>query len=267
MLIELHGKTALVSASTGGIGLAVARGLAATGATIIVHGRSQDSVDKAIARISGDVRDAKLEGVAADLSDAAGCQRLLDGVAALGSVDILVNNFGIYEDADFFASDDTGWEKHWQSNVMAGVRLSRALMPGMVERGWGRVVFLSSESARNIPTDMLAYGVSKTALLSLSRGLAKLVSGSQVTVNAVLPGPTLSEGFKALMQEDVERTGKPLEEVARDFVKTERPTSILQRATTVDEVANLVVYVASKQASATTGAALRVDGGVVEDIV
>ncbi|MCD9028366.1 SDR family NAD(P)-dependent oxidoreductase [Luteimonas sp. BDR2-5] len=267
MNIDLSGKTALVTASTGGIGLAIARGLAASGARVVLNGRSQESVDRARARLLHEVGDARVEGVAADLSDAAGADRLLQGLATLGDVDVLVNNAGIYVPGDFFEAGDDTWERHWQTNVMSGVRLSRALLPGMVERGWGRVVFLSSESARNIPADMIHYGVSKTALLALSRGLAKRVAGSGVTVNAVLPGPTVSDGFVAMMQDEVARTGKSLDEVAREFVLTHRPGSVIQRPATVEEVANLVVYVASAQASATSGAALRVDGGVIDDIV
>lgn len=150
---------------------------------------------------------------------------------------------------------------------MSGVRLSRALLPAMVRKGWGRVVFISSESARNIPADMIHYGVTKTAQLSLARGLAKYVAGSGVTVNSVLPGPTLSDGFAEMMKDEVTRTGKPLEQLAKEFVMAQRPASVIQRAASVDEVANMVVYVCSTQASATSGAALRVDGGVVDDIV
>jgi len=178
-----------------------------------------------------------------------------------------VNNAGIYGPQDFYEVDDDTWDAYWQTNVMSGVRLSRALLPEMVQRGWGRVVFISSESALNIPADMLHYGVSKTAQLSLARGLAKVVAGSGVTVNTVLPGPTLSDGFAAMMEDEVKRTGKPLEELAKEFVMAQRPSSVIQRAATVEEVANMVVYVCSKQASATSGAALRVDGGVVDDIV
>ncbi|WP_044868872.1 SDR family NAD(P)-dependent oxidoreductase, partial [Enterobacter ludwigii] len=151
--------------------------------------------------------------------------------------------------------------------VMSGVRISRALLPGMVQKGWGRVVFISSESACNIPADMIHYGVTKTAQLSLARGLAKFVAGSGVTVNSVLPGPTLSDGFAGMMKDEIERTGKSLEELAKEFVMTHRPSSVIQRAATVEEVANMVVYVCSPQASATSGAALRVDGGVVDDII
>lgn len=182
-------------------------------------------------------------------------------------VDILVNNAGIYGPLDFYDTDDAIWENYWQTNVMSGVRLSRALLPAMVQKGWGRVVFISSESARNIPADMIHYGVTKTAQLSLARGLAKFVAGSGVTVNSVLPGPTISDGFAEMMKDEVAKTGKPLDQLAKEFVMTHRPSSVIQRAASVDEVANMVVYVCSTQASATSGAALRVDGGVVDDIV
>jgi len=200
----------------------------------------------------------------ADLSTPEGVASLLQ-VAA--NVDILVNNAGIYGPQDFYSTDDETWDNYWHTNVMSGVRLSRALLPGMVQKGWGRVVFISSESALNIPSDMIHYGVTKTAQLSLARGLAKFVAGSGVTVNSVLPGPTLSDGFAEMMKDEMERTGKSLETLAKEFVMTNRPGSVIQRAATVDEVANMVVYVCSQQASATSGAALRVDGGVVDDIV
>ncbi|MBC9250884.1 oxidoreductase [Pseudomonas alcaligenes] len=264
MHINLEGKTALVTASTGGIGFAIAKGLAQAGASVIVNGRSDSSVQKALSRIRESVPQAKLTGIAADLGNAEGANHLL---AATPAVDILVNNAGIYGLVDFFEASDECWSEYWQTNVMSGVRLSRALVPGMVERGWGRVVFISSESGRNIPADMIHYGVSKTAQLSLSRGLAKRVAGSGVTVNSVLPGPTLSDGLAGWLEEERVRSGKTLEAVAAEFVMAHRPTSLIQRAASVDEVANMVVYICSTQASATTGAALRVDGGVVDDIV
>ncbi|KAF7598181.1 MAG: oxidoreductase [Candidatus Dactylopiibacterium carminicum] len=264
MKIDLSGKSALVTASTGGIGFAIAQGLAASGARVILNGRSEDSLARASAKLLAAVPGVQLRGVAADLGSDAGVQHLLD---ALPEVDILVNNAGIFGPLDFFETDDATWEQYWQTNVMSGVRLSRALLPGMVSRRWGRVVFISSESARNIPADMVHYGVSKTAQLALSRGLAKRVAGSGVTVNAVLPGPTISDGFAEMMKDEVARTAKPLEALAREFVMTHRPSSVIQRAASVEEVANMVVYVCSTQASATSGAALRVDGGVVDDIV
>jgi NAD(P)-dependent dehydrogenase (short-subunit alcohol dehydrogenase family) len=264
MKIEFHGKRALVTASTSGIGFAIARGLAEAGAEVVINGRSEASVNDAVAKLSQAVPGATISGVAADLGSPTGVEVL---VRKSGQIDILVNNAGIYGTQDFFETDDDVWDNYWQTNVMSGVRLSRALLPAMVEKDWGRVVFVSSESARNIPADMIHYGVSKTAQLSLARGLAKRVAGSGVTVNSVLPGPTLSDGVAGMMQSEVERTGKSLEEVAKAFITQHRPSSIIQRAATVDEVANMVVYVCSPQASATTGAALRVDGGVVDDIV
>lgn len=264
MKIELAGRTALVTASTAGIGLAIAQGLAVAGAQVILNGRSTDSVERARLRLLASVPGAEVTGVAADLSDAAGVDTLLAG---LPTVDILVNNAGIFGPEDFFETEDATWERYWQTNVMSGVRLSRALLPAMVAAGWGRVLFISSESARNIPADMIHYGVSKTAQLSLSRGLAKRVAGSGVTVNAVLPGPTLSDGFAAMFEDERQRSGKPLEQIGREFVMAHRPSSVIQRTATVEEVANMVVYLASPQASATSGAALRVDGGVVDDIV
>lgn len=264
MHINLEGKTALVTASTGGIGFAIANGLAQTGASVIVNGRSDSSVEKALARLRDALPQAKLSGIAADLGNAEGVARLL---AAVPAVDILVNNAGIYGLVDFFETGDDCWEEYWQTNVMSGVRLSRALVPSMVERGWGRVLFISSESARNIPADMVHYGVSKTAQLALSRGLAKRVAGSGVTVNSILPGPTLSDGLAEMLEGERVRSGKTLEAVAAEFVQVHRPTSLLQRAASVDEVANMVVYICSTQASATSGAALRVDGGVVDDIL
>lgn len=264
MNIQLNTKRALVTASTGGIGFAIAKGLAEAGATVIINGRSEGSVSAAIARLAVAVPGASVTGVAADLSTPEGVAIVLGQVRG---VDILVNNAGIYGPQDFFETSDEVWDNYWQTNVMSGVRLSRELLPSMVEKGWGRVVFVASESARNIPADMIHYGVSKTAQLALARGLAKRVAGSGVTVNSVLPGPTLSDGVADMMQDEVSRTGKSLEAVAKDFILEHRPSSIIQRAATVEEVANMIVYVCSQQASATTGAALRVDGGVVDDIV
>lgn len=264
MNIQLNSKRALVTASTGGIGFAIAKGLAEAGAEVVINGRSEGSVKDAIARLTSAVPGARVTGVAADLSDASGVETLLQGA---GHIDVLVNNAGIYGPQDFFETEDAVWDSYWQTNVMSGVRLSRALLPAMVAGKWGRVVFVASESARNIPADMIHYGVSKTAQLALARGLAKRVAGSGVTVNSVLPGPTLSDGVAAMMQSEVERTGKSLEEVTQAFVAEHRPSSIIQRAATVEEVANMIVYVCSPQASATTGAALRVDGGVVDDIL
>ncbi|QID19543.1 SDR family oxidoreductase [Nitrogeniibacter mangrovi] len=263
MKIELTGKRAVVTGSTQGIGLAIATGLAACGATVVVNGRGQAHVDAAVDAIRQAVPNASVEGFAGDLGTAEGCAAL---VAAQPACDILVNNLGIYGPEDFFATDDATWTRYFEVNVMSGVRLARAYLPGMEAAGWGRVVFIASESALNIPADMIHYGFSKTAQLSIARGLAKRMAGTGVTVNSVLPGPTLSDGVAELLADEVARRGASLDEVVTDFIKAARPSSILGRAASVEEVANMVVYVCSTQASATTGAALRVDGGVVDSL-
>lgn len=264
MKIDLSGKVALVTASTGGIGFAIARGLAESGAEVVINGRSEATVNHAIQKLQQVVPGVAVRATIADLSSAQGVETLLRTVP---QADILVNNAGIFGPQDFYGTDDETWDRYWQTNVMSGVRLSRALLPGMISSGWGRVVFISSESALNIPAEMIHYGVTKTAQLSLARGLAKFAAGSGVTVNSVLPGPTMSDGFAAMMQDEMDKTGKSLETVGKEFVMANRPSSVIQRAATVEEVANMVVYVCSMQASATSGAALRVDGGVVDDIV
>jgi NAD(P)-dependent dehydrogenase (short-subunit alcohol dehydrogenase family) len=263
MKIDLSGKTAIVTGSTAGIGFAIARGLALSGAVTVVNGRKQPAVDKAVAALKRAAPDAVVRGVAADLGGAAGCAAL---VQAEPTADILVNNVGIFGPQDFFDTPDADWTRFYEVNVLSGVRLSRAYLPEMEKKGWGRVVFLSSESALNIPVEMIHYGMTKTANLAVSRGLAKRMAGTGVTVNAVLPGPTLSEGVEAMLKEDADKAGQTVEEAAAAFVKAHRASSIIQRAATPDEVAHLVVYVCSPQASATTGAALRVDGGVVDTI-
>ena len=263
MKIDLSDKTAIVTGSTAGIGFAITKGLAEAGAKVVVNGRKQASVDAAVAALRQAVPGVAVHGVAADLGSAEGCAAL---VRAEPATDILVNNVGIFGPQDFFETPDDEWTRFFEVNVMSGVRLSRAYLPAMVERNWGRIVFLSSESALNIPADMIHYGFTKTALLAISRGLAKRVAGGGVTVNAVLPGPTLSEGVEAMLEESAAEAGLSMAEAATAFVKANRPSSIIQRPATVDEVASMVVYVASRQASATTGAALRVDGGVVDTI-
>jgi NAD(P)-dependent dehydrogenase (short-subunit alcohol dehydrogenase family) len=261
MLIDLSGKSAVVTGSTRGIGFAVAKGLAESGADVVINGRTQGGVEKAIAELLKAAPKAKVTGVATDLGTAAGCDAL---VKAAPSPDILINNIGIFGPRDFFEIPDSEWQRFFDVNVMSGVRLSRAYLPDMIKRKWGRIVFISSESGLNIPVEMIHYGFTKTAQLSISRGIAKRAAGTGVTVNAVLPGPTLSEGVVDMLKGSAK--GKSVEETATEFVKQHRPSSIIQRAATVEEVANMVVYVASPQASATTGAALRVDGGVVDTI-
>ncbi|MGY4405050.1 SDR family NAD(P)-dependent oxidoreductase [Bradyrhizobium sp. USDA 3315] len=263
MKIDLSGKTALVTGSTAGIGNAIARGLAETGAEVVVNGRGQAKVDAAIAAITKAVPDAKLRGIAADVSTEAGCKALL---AALPDVDILVNNAGIFEPKPFFDIPDEDWSRFYEVNVMSGVRLSRGYMQGMLKRNWGRIVFISSESGLNIPTEMIHYGMTKTAQLAIARGLAELTKGTAVTVNSVLPGPTMSEGVETFVKDLAKQNGQSVEEAASNFVKQHRPTSLLQRFASTEEIANLVVYVCSRQASATNGAALRAEGGIVNTI-
>jgi len=263
MKIDLTGKTALVTGSTSGIGHAIAKGLASTGATVAVNGRTQAKVDAAVAAIAKLVPGARVRGIAADVSTAAGCNAL---VADLPEVDILINNAGIFEPKGFFDIPDEDWNRFFEVNVMSGVRLSRAYMRGMLKRNWGRIVFISSESALNIPTEMIHYGVTKTSQLALSRGLAEMTRGTAVTVNSVLPGPTMSEGVETFVKDLAKQHGQSVEEAASQFVKQFRPTSLLQRFASVEEIANMVVYISSKEASATNGAALRAEGGIVQTI-
>src|ERR1700727_1157691 len=263
MKIDLSGKTALVTGSTAGIGYAIARGLAAAGSEVVLNGRSKARVDEAVARLAKEVPGGKVRGIAADVSTAAGCKEL---VAALPDVDILINKAGIFEPRGFFEIPDEDWSRFFEVNVMSGVRLSRAYMPGMLKRNWGRIVFISSESALNIPKEMIHYGMTKTAQLAVSRGLAEMTRGTAVTVNSVLPGPTMSEGVETFVQGLAKQNGQSVEEAASVFVKQFRPTSLLQRFASVEEIANMVVYVSSKEASATNGAALRAEGGLVQTI-
>ena len=263
MKIDLSGKTALVTGSTSGIGHAIAKGLAATGASVVVNGRTQARVDAAAAALVKAVPGARVRGIAADVSTAAGCKALL---AALPDVDILINNAGIFEPKGFLEIPDEDWSRFFEVNVMSGVRLSRAYLPEMLKRNWGRIVFVSSESALNIPTDMIHYGMTKTAQLAISRGLAQMTRGTAVTVNSVLPGPTMSEGVEAFVKELARQNGQSLEEAVANFVKQNRPTSLLQRFASAEEIANMVVYVSSKEASVTNGAALRAEGGIIQTI-
>ena len=263
MKIDLTGKTAIVTGSTEGIGFAIAGGLAASGAHVVVNGRTAAKVEAAIGAIREQVPEAELTAFAADLSTEAGCTAL---VAAFPQVDILVNNLGIFEAKPFFDITDEDWRRFFEVNVLSAVRLSRAYLQGMMERDWGRMVFISSESAINIPPDMLHYAMTKTAALTISRGLAKLAAGTGVTVNTVLPGPTQTEGVERMLQGQAEAEGKTIDEVGAQFIKTKRPSSIIQRLASPQEVASLVVYLCSEQASATTGSAMRVDGGLIDAI-
>jgi len=259
MDLKLTGKTALVSGSTRGIGLAVATGLAREGARVIVNGRSAKAAAEAKDQIGQTVSDARIESFAGDLSIAAAAEGLLQRFPL---VDILVNNLGIFEPKAFGDITDEEWRRFFEVNVLSGVRLSRAYLPGMKERNWGRIVFISSESAINTPVEMIHYGMTKTAQLAVSRGLAESCAGTAVTVNAVLPGPTRSAGVEEFAGQL--SGGKPFAEFEDEFFKTVRPSSLLKRFATTEEVASLVTYVCSPLSSATNGAALRVDGGVVQ---
>lgn len=259
MDLKLKDKSALVSGSAKGIGRAIAMALAEEGAMVIVNGRTQASISEAQEEIRHRCPQARLDGFVGDLSGAAAVAELLGRFPA---VDILVNNLGIYEPKPFEEIPDEDWLRFFEINVMSGVRLSRAYLPGMKARNWGRIVFISSESGIQIPTEMIHYGMTKTAQLAISRGLAETCAGTGVTVNAVLPGPTRSAGVEEFVGKL--SAGRPFEEFEREFFQTVRPTSLLQRFATPEEVANMVAYLCSPLSSATNGAAVRVDGGVVK---
>jgi NAD(P)-dependent dehydrogenase (short-subunit alcohol dehydrogenase family) len=264
MQIDLAGTKAIVTGSTTGIGHAIALQLARSGCEVVLNGRDAQRTVDAVTRLKAAFPQARVRGTAADVSTADGCADL---VKAAPEADILINNAGVFGMSDFFVTSDAEWRDFFEINVMSGVRLSRAYLPGMLKRGWGRVVFISSESALNVPPDSLPYGVTKTAQLGVSRGLAELTRGTAVTVNAVIPGPTLSDNAEAFLTDIARQQSKSLEEVAQNFIRERWPTSLLQRFATAEEVASLVLYLCSREASATNGAALRADGGVVRTVL
>jgi NAD(P)-dependent dehydrogenase (short-subunit alcohol dehydrogenase family) len=263
MKIDVSGKTALVTGSTQGIGAAIAAGLAGAGARVGINGRSEETVRRAIREIAEQVPGAELFPVVADVTTDSGVDVAR---AALPDVDILVNNLGIFGAQDALAISDDEWRRYFEVNVLSAVRLIRTYLPGMMERGWGRVLDIASDSAIVIPREMIHYGMSKTALLAVSRGFAKEAAGTGVTVNSVIAGPTHTGGVEDFVYELVDRS-LPWDDAQREFMRLHRPQSLLQRLIEPEEIANLVVYLSSPLASATTGAAVRVDGGYVDSII
>jgi NAD(P)-dependent dehydrogenase (short-subunit alcohol dehydrogenase family) len=264
MNLKLENKTALVTGSTAGIGFAVALGLAREGARVIVNGRTQARVDAALASIRQQLPQAKVEGVALDLGTAAGCEAL---VRRVPTVDILINNLGIFEPKPFEQIPDADWQRFVEVNVMSGMRLSRAYVPGMKERNWGRIVFISSESAVQIPAEMVHYGMTKTAQVAVARGIAEGCAGTVVTVNSVLAGPTASEGVTSFVAALAKEQGTTPQAFEQQFFRDVRPSSLLKRFIQPEEVAAVVVFVCSPEASAINGAAVRADGGVVKAVL
>jgi NAD(P)-dependent dehydrogenase (short-subunit alcohol dehydrogenase family) len=261
---QLKGKTALISGSTQGIGFAIAQNLLKEGASVVINGRTAAKVAAAVERLRDQFPDENVSGIAADFSKIEEIDALLQ---SLPEVDILINNAGIFEPKAFTEITDADWMKFFEINVLSGVRLSRKYFPQMIAKNWGRIIFISSESAVNIPEEMIHYGMTKTAQLAISRGLSELTKGSNVTVNSVLPGPTRSEGVADFVKQLGEAKQVTAEEAEADFFKNARPTSLLQRFASVEEIANLVTYVASPLSSGTNGSALKVDGGVAKFII
>jgi NAD(P)-dependent dehydrogenase (short-subunit alcohol dehydrogenase family) len=262
--LKLTDKVVLVTGSTAGIGFAIARALASEGAHVYVNGRTQERVDAAMAAIRSQIAAGKVDGIVSDFSSAAGAEGV---IAKLTVVDVLVNNVGIFEPKSFAEIPDADWYRFFEINVMSGVRLARHYLTGMLKKNWGRILFISSESAVQIPAEMVHYGMTKTAQIAVARGIAESVAGTGVTVNSILAGPTASEGVRGFVEAMAKQQNKSKEEVEKEFFKHARPSSLLKRFATVDEVAAMVTYMASELSSATNGAALRVDGGVVKAIL
>jgi NAD(P)-dependent dehydrogenase (short-subunit alcohol dehydrogenase family) len=261
MDLKIKNKTALVTGSTAGIGYAIAKALANEGASVVINGRTDERINHAIDNLKKETGNANISGIAADFADKTQINKLIE---QLPEVDILVNNVGIFEPKTFGDIPDEDWLKFFEVNVMSGIRLSRAYFDKMIEKNWGRIIFISSESAIQIPEEMIHYGMTKTAQIAVARGLAELTKGTNVTVNTVLPGPTFSEGAGIFIKDMAAQSGKTVDEMEKEFFKTARPTSILQRFAEPDEIASLVAYLASDLSIATNGAALRADGGVVK---
>ncbi|WP_426667554.1 SDR family NAD(P)-dependent oxidoreductase [Mucilaginibacter sp. McL0603] len=264
MDLQLNNKKALVTGSTAGIGYAIARQLANENAHVYINGRTTERVQEAIKKLKDETWNQNIEGFAVDFSDSKQIDNL---IKQLPDVDILINNVGIFEPKAFKDIPDADWFKFFEVNVLSGIRLSRAYFDKMLEKNWGRIIFISSESAIQIPAEMIHYGMTKTAQLAISRGLAELTKGTNVTVNTVLPGPTGSEGVGGFIENLARDQNKSVDQVEKDFFQHMRPSSLVQRFASPDEIANLVTYIASPLSSATNGAALRADGGVVRSII
>jgi len=264
MDLKLGGKVALVTGSTAGIGFAIAQSLAREGTHVYVNGRTQERVDAAIAAIKSQVPAAKVNGIAADFSGPAGAETV---ITKLSAVDVLVNNVGIFEPKPFAEIPDADWLRFFEVNVMSGVRLSRHYLAGMLKKNWGRIIFISSESAVQIPPEMVHYGMTKTAQVAIARGIAESVAGTGVTVNSILAGPTASEGVGGFVEAMAKQQKKSKGQVEKEFFEHMRPSSLLKRFATVDEVAAMVTYLAGELSSATNGAAVRADGGVIKAIL
>lgn len=261
MDLQLKGKTAFISGSTAGIGCSIAKQLLAEGATVVINGRTQAAIDTAITTLKAELPDAAVSGIPADFSKGGEVAALLDKLPA---IDILVNNVGIFEPKPFEEIPDEDWFRFFEVNVMSGVRLSRRLFPQMLAKGWGRIIFISSESAVMIPDEMIHYGMTKTAQLGISRGLAERTKGTHVTVNTVLPGPAQSRGVGTFISDLAKQEGVSDAEMETKFFRDFRPSSLIQRFASTDEIANMVTYLASPLSSATNGATLRVEGGLLK---
>ncbi|MEB3281107.1 MAG: SDR family oxidoreductase [Lyngbya sp.] len=263
MKIDLSGKLAVISGSSTGIGLAIAEGLAKAGASVTITGRKENQLFEAVELIQSSAPQVEVKSVTADLATLEGVEILTQSTP---ETDILINNLGIYDFKSFGEYTDEEWEKYFQVNIMTGVRLTRYYLPKMLEKNWGRIVFISSESALKVPPDMIPYAMTKTAQLTIARGLAESVAGTGITVNSVMPGPTRSQGLIERFQKRAEQEGKTLEEIEREFMAKERPDSLIKRLLNPEEIASLVTYLCSEQSSGTTGAPLRVEGGLINTI-
>lgn len=264
MDLKLEGKIVFISGSTSGIGFCTAQLFLQEGATVYINGRTDATVDKAVELLKTKVPDANVKGIAADFSDVKSVESLMQ---QLPNIDILINNVGIYTSQSFFETTDEDWKRQYEVNVMSGVRLARFCLPQMLEKDWGRIIFISSECATLVPEDLLSYSVTKAALLAVSRGLGQMTKGSGVTVNSVIPGSTMTEGAEQFLANLASKENKTVEQAEKDFFEEVRTSSLLQRFARVEEIANSIVYFASPLSSATNGAAIKLDGGSMGGII